>query len=178
MLRFVPTNEENLFQRLWLRYLICYCCAVTIEILLLFQGLGLVWSSSMKCLIWSMVPLALIAAFLTVGNAYLLLLTLLKGVSDTALLYRFTQLVQTDTIRILHWNICFCLIAASLLVYLFAAVKACRFAFYNTKRDFHLVFSKPFALFCLEALFFAALTWLIFICFSQLQAHVPAFDLA
>ena len=172
--RFVPTNGENVFQRLWLRYFICYLLAVAVEILLVCRGHGLAWSSKMACLLWLTVPLSLLAALLTVGNAYLLLLTVLKGALDAALLYRLTLLVQTHTIRILDWNLCFFLLAASLLIYLFSAVTACRFAFDNDRRDFRLICSKPFAVFCLKALYLTALAWLIFFFFLQLGARIPA----
>ena len=119
------------------------------------------------------VPLAAFAAFLTVSNTYLLLLTVCKGFFDAQLLFRITLFVKSGEVGFLAWNGCFFLTAASFLIFLLAEASAARFSFENQARDFSLLFSGPFFKYLLEALLLILLATVFYLVWPRLLSLLP-----
>ena len=170
---FVPTNGENISNRLFIRYLSFYLCATVIGCMIAARGVTLFVHGTVALLTFLPIPAALLASLLSVSNTYLMLLTALKGLYDAQLLWRITLLVRSANIGILKWNACFFLIAFSLVLFLLAATDAARFAFENEKRDLSLIFSSPFAKFLLEAVFLIVFSILVYLLWPRLLLEMP-----
>ncbi len=170
---FVPTNGENLGNRLSIRYLSFYVCAILIGLIIVTRGTTLFPLCAVELLTCLPIPLALLAAVTTVSNTYLMLLTALKGLYDAQLLWRVTLLVRSGSIGILEWNACFFLNAFSLLLFVLAATNAGKFAFESKERDLALIFSKPFAKFLIDAIFLIALSLLMYLLWPRLLSGMP-----
>lgn len=170
---FAPTSYENLGARLSVRFALFYIAAVVVGVLASMRGGAFFTTEHVEFVAFLFVPLAVIAAFLTVSNTYLMVLTLIKGFFDTQLLYRVTLLVKSGHVGFLEWNGCFFLSAASVILFLLTAVNAARFSFENNKRDLVLILSKPFLKYLAEALLFMAFATLLYLLWPRLLALMP-----
>ncbi len=172
---FVPTNEENLCNRLFIRYFLFYLCAILIGSTAPAKGTFLFTLGTAPLGSFLPVLLASLAAVCTVSNSYLVLLTAFKGLYDAQLLSQATLLVKCDQIGIFHWNACFFLIAFSLILFILCAANAGKFAFETTARDLRLIFSKAFGKFLLEAFFLIMIALLLYLLWLRLLTEIPSF---
>lgn len=168
-----PTTKENLDLRLGLRYLLFYLAALTVGTLPAARGVLLFSPGTVCDSALIAVSLAAPAAFLTVGNSYLALLTVMKGLYDAALMYTATLLVRGGSIGLLHWNASFILVALSLVLFLFVACRASKFFFENSARDLALILSKPFFIYLLQVLAALALAFIVYLLWQRLGLFVP-----
>ena len=170
---FLPTSNENIGARLFLRYAALYASAVTIGVFLSMRGAFLFLIERTPMTAFLFIPLAAGAALLTVSNTYLFVLTVLKGIFDAQLLFRITLFVRGGSAGFWEWNGCFFLVAASLTLFLLAAMGAARFSFENHERDLILIFSKPFAKYLSEVLLLCALALIIYFIWPRLLSLLP-----
>ena len=152
-----PTTAQNAGGRLFLRFFLCYIAAAALAVLALKKGLPLPLITPWR---WEFlfVPAALLAAFLTISRPYLFFLTITKSFYDMAILLRMIALARTDSITVLLWNVGFICLIGSVLLFCFAASRACWFSFAVSARDFRLVFSRDFLLFLVEMVIMTALS--------------------
>ena len=170
---FAPTSYENLGARLSIRFALFYIAAVIVSVLTSMRGSVFFTTEHVEFTAFLFVPLAIIAAFLTISNTYLMVLTLIKGFFDTHLLFRVTLFVKTGHVGFLEWNGCFFLTAASFILFLLVAVNAARFSFENSTRDLTLILSKPFLKYFTQSLFFMAFATLLYLLWPRLLALMP-----
>ena len=171
---FVPTNEENLFNRLFIRYFLFYLCAILIGLAATARGTLLFTLGTAPLGSFLPVLLAAFAAVSTISNSYLVLLTACKGLYDAQLLWQATMLVRCGQIGIFYWNACFFLIAFSLVLFALCATNAGKFAFENRSRDLKLIFSKPFGKFLLEAFFLIMLAFVLYLLWLRILTKIPS----
>ncbi len=169
----LPTSNENLGARLFIRYATLYACAVAIGVLLGMRDAFLFFGEHTATVSFLSIPLAAGAMLLTISNTYLLLLTVLKGIFDAQLLFRITLLVRSGNAGFWEWNGALFLVAASLILFLLAAMGAARFSFENQERDLSLILSKPFCKYLLEALLLCALATILYFIWPRLLSLLP-----
>ena len=153
-----PTSGENVLSRLFLRYFLCFLCAVPFALLPARWDLLPFRAETVGTVDFLFIPLAALAAVLTVTKPYLLLLTVLKSFYDVSVLYRISVLTRRYRSGVLPWNACFFLLVFSLLLYCTAAARAHHFSFTATARDTALLLSRPFGRFLLETIFLVAIS--------------------
>ena len=173
MKRFVPTGAQNVSQRLFWRYASIYACAAIIGVLMALRGAVLPFLGCVPTVSFVFVPLAALAALLTVSNAYAFLLVACKGLFDAQLICRITLFARMGEASFWVWNGCFFLVAASLLLFLLTEAVAVRFSYEHHGRDFKLLLSKPFFCFLLEVMVLTALSAVVFLLWPHLLYYLP-----
>ena len=163
-----PTTKENISQRLFLRYFLCYLIGALLCITPASRGLLREHLQDVGIFSFCMIPLALLAGLLTLTKPYLMALTLVKAIFDTTLLVGITARIGSEGMNVLRWNGCFFLTAFSLILFCIAAARACLFSFENRMRDAALLCSRPFWRYCAEALLLIALALSLYFLWPQL----------
>ena len=165
-----PTTRKNVVARLFFRFFLCYVAALTVAILMDRAGLLSYRVTHVGKGEAVLVLLALLAALLTVSKPYLLCLSAVKAFYDVAW---FSPLMSAATLTAqggLAFIAAFFYLAFSLLLFAGAAARSCLFATGNYRRDTQLLVSRSFWGFLLEAVFFAALSSVLFFIWSPLVA--------
>jgi len=172
---FSPSDEKNIFGRLLLRYFFYYLAAFFLGAFLSRRGFLPMIPSSAALLGLFPVLFALSAVLLTVGNTYLAILTVAKGLFDAGLFLRIVRLTSLGEIGFWGFNGCFILLFLGLLLFLVAATRACLCLFRSTSRDIHFIFSKSFAQFLPDALCLFILAIFSYLLWQRLLTALPLF---
>lgn len=168
-----PTTEENVRERLFLRFFAVYLVIFPIAMLAIARGVPAYIPKNIGLFQFLMVPLALLGGLMTVSKVYLFLICAIKSVSDAALFLRVTRMVRTGAVGLWQWNACFFLLALSLLLFSFSCAGACLFSFSSKERDLKLVFSKPFGAYLIKMLILTSLALSLYLLFSRLEGLLP-----
>lgn len=172
---FSPSNKENIFARLLLRYFFYYLIAFLLGSFLCRRGLLPMIPSNAALLGIFPVSFALFAVLLTVGNTYLAILVMAKGTYDAALFLRIVRLAALGEINFWAFNACFFLLFLGVLLFLVAATRACLCLFLSASRDIRFIFSKGFARFLPDALCLLVLAIFSYLLWQRLLIMLPLF---
>ena len=170
--RLPPTTEKNVAARLFLRFFLCYFVTAIAAFFLFRHAAPMLPSDHLGKLQFSLVLLALLGAVLTLSKPYLLILTAVKAFFDIRWLTAVTQALPSLAGGFWAFNACFFYLAFSLFLFCTAAARACLFASNSIMRDTQLLFSKKFAVYLIETVFFAALALSLFYIWPQLEALI------
>ena len=140
------TTKENATARLFFRFFLCYLAGVVLSAPL-FARYGALPSldgiGGAQCAFFL---LAGLAAFLTVSNPFLLVLTLCKATLDATLLCRVFALARGENGTFLACNTVLCYLICTLLLFCGVAALSGVFAYHSKLRDTRLLFSKECAI--------------------------------
>lgn len=164
----IPTGEENAASRLFLRFLLCFLLFAPMGWLLAMRGVWDVNAQAIGRTELAFVIFAAVGGLSLLTRPYLLVLCGLKALYDAALLYRITGWAAMGAIGILQWNLCFFLTVTSLILFLIAASQAELFAFFCTKRDGKLLFSREMGGYLLRALLLIAISLSLYFIWPRL----------
>ena len=165
--------RQDLYIRLFFRFLVCYLLILTIGYVCAAKGLGFLWRDHIARSVPLFVVLALIGGFSSISNIYLLLLTAVKALWEAQIVYRAVLLIQAGSMMLLTANACLLSLYFSLLVFTAAAALACRFAFENRLRDLRLLCSRSGARYLLQSLCLFSLALLSYLLWSHLLSLSP-----
>lgn len=168
----VPTGEENVASRLFLRFFLCFLLFAPVGWLLAARGVWEIDPQNVGSIELIFVLLAATGGLSLLTKPYLLTLCALKSLYDTALLYRVTAWTSTGAIGILQWNLCFLLAVLSLVLFTAAAARAELFAFLCTKRDTKLLFSRELGGYAVWILLLGAVSLTLYFLWPQLYRAI------
>lgn len=172
---FSPSNQENIFGRLLLRWLLCYFCGFFAGARCSYRGFFPAFSvEAARIGLWPTV-LALFAVFVTVISTYLVLLLFAKGFYDALVLLRIVRLTQLGEITFWPFNACLLLLLSGLVICLISATRACLCIHGDHRIGIRFIFSKRFALFVPDALFLLILAFSACLLWQRLLAVLPLF---
>ena len=165
--------EQDLFIRLFFRFLLCYAVLFAAGYLAAAKGLGAGLKEltlSFSCLF---VPLGLLGGFSKIPSLYLSVLTVLKAFGEAWLFRRILPAVGRGELRLWVANAALLLLGLSLFLYASAAATACRFAHKTYTQNLRLIFSRDGIVFLLKSLCLTALALILYLCHSHLADHFP-----
>lgn len=116
------------------------------------------------------IPLALLAAFLTLGKPYSLILAGIKSFYDMALLLFLFRTVRGHSNAFLAFNASMLYVVFSLLLFCMALARASLFTYDTKERDLQLLLSRHFLGFLFESLLFVALALSLYYLWPSLLA--------
>lgn len=167
------STEENIKERLFLRFFAVYLVIFPIAILAIVRGAPAFMPQNIALFQFLMVPLALLGGLMTVSRVYLFFACAVKSISDANLFLHVTRLVRTGAVGILQWNACFFLLTLSLLLFSCSCAGACHFSFSCKERDLKLIFSRSFGTYLIKMLIFTLLALSLYLLFSRLEGLLP-----
>ena len=164
-----PSTGQNISARLFFRFFLCYFVGVLIALPPALRGYMLPHGNVG---LWQMllVLLALPAAFLTLSRSYLLLLSLVKAFFDVAWLTQTLSALSHLSNTFFTFNACLLYLVFSLLLFCFAASRACLFSVSVSGRDLQLILTRAFVSFLLEALLISLLALFLYELWPQIAA--------
>ena len=138
----LPTTKENATARLFFRFFLCYLAGVLVTAPFFARHGTLPSLENMGGIQCAFFLLAALAAFLTVSNPFLLMLTLCKATIDATLLCRVFALSQSNRRTFLACNTVLCYLVCALLLFCGVAALSGVFSYQSKLRDTRLLFSR------------------------------------
>lgn len=166
-------RRQDLFVRLFFRFLLCYLLAFAVGCLLAVRGIGLLLREYVAIGTPLFALLALAGGFSRISGIYLLLLTAAKALWEAQLALRIVLLWKAGAVNVLAANGCLLALCFSLLLSLTAAALARRFAFESYLCDLKLLCSRECARYLLKALLLFALGLCSYLLWSHLLSLFP-----
>lgn len=146
----IPTTRENATARLFFRFFLCYLTGVLLAAPFFASHGALPPLDRIGGVQCAFLLLAGLAAFLTVSNPFLLLLTLCKATLDATLLCRVFTLSERGSRTFLACNTVLCYLVCTLLLFCGVAALSGVFSYHAKLRDTRLLFSRECTLLLLK----------------------------
>lgn len=165
-----PTTKSNASARVLLRFLLCYAASVALSLPCFRHYTDAPPLFDVGELEALFVLLAIVGAFLTIANTYLILLTVAKAVVDASALTALYRELSHGMSDFWAANALLFFFVFSLLLFCFAASNACLFSFESRERDLRLLLSRRCLVYCLHAVLLFSLSLLLYLLWPSLSA--------